>query len=41
MLSCAQWSNSVPFEKAIVENLNQFFFAEQLFEIAFGKQEKT
>lgn len=36
MLSCAQCSNSVQCEKAIVENLNQGFFfvtAEQLFEI--------
>lgn len=42
MLSCAQCSNSVQCEKAIVENLNQFFFAaEQFSEIAFGRQEKT
>lgn len=36
MLSCAQCSNSVQCEKAIVENLNRVFFsvtAEQLFEI--------
>ncbi len=36
MLSCAQCTNSVRCEKAIVENLNQFFFAaEQFFEMVF------
>lgn len=29
MLSCAQCSNSVHCEKAIVEHLNQFFFAAE------------
>lgn len=41
MLSCTQCANSVQCEKAIVENLNQFFFAaEQFFEIAFGRRGK-
>lgn len=46
MLSCAQCSNSVRCEKAIVENLNQvfFFFSSQLsssLRSVFGRREKT
>lgn len=42
MLSCTQCTDSVQCEKAIVENLNQSFFAAgQSFQIAFGWLEKT